>query len=375
MTATPADGAAPVPRRRRWWLAAGLVVVVVAAAVGVLRATRPDGSPPPASAAPAPTAELVRTTLVESVTVDGTLSHGPARVLLNRLSATVTAVAGEGRTVRRGERLYALDTQPVVLMYGSLPAYRTLEPGDRGADVRQLERNLRALGYTGFTEDNRYTAATADAVERWQRALRIERTGVVELGRVVFLPGAVRVARVTAQPGQAVGPNTAVLSYTGTDRVVTADLDVDQVALARRGARVTITLPTSATVAGTVSRVGTVLTAEPSDSEGGGTPSGESGGDQAPTASITCTVADQRPLGSLDAAPVRVELTSRRRADVLAAPVTALLALREGGYGVRVVDGTGQRVVPVRTGLFAAGMVEVSGSGLAPGTVVETAPS
>jgi hypothetical protein len=159
--------------------------------------------------------------------------------------------------------------------------------------------------------------------------------------------------------------------------MVTADLDIDQIALAHPGARVTVTLPTSATVAGTIGSVGAVLTAPPAADASGGAASDAagSGGAQTPTAPITCTVADQRALGRLDAAPVRVALTSQRRADVLAAPVTALLALREGGYGLRLVQAGERRIVPVRTGLFAGGLVEVSGTGLAPGVVVETAPS
>lgn len=371
--AGPVDEPGPRRRRRRVVVFAVAVTVVVASAAAAVWYAQRPGAQPPASAPPGPTAALVRTTLVETVTVDGTLSHGPARTLLNRLSATVTSVAPEGRTVQRGERLYAADTDPVVLLYGSVPAYRTMEPGSRGADVAQLERNLQALRYTGFTVDDRYTAGTARAVRRWQRALSLERTGTVEIGRVIFLPGAIRVARVTAQPGQEIGPNAAVLSYTGTERVVTADLDINQIGLARPGADVTITLPTSDAVPGTISRVGTVLTAPPADADGSG--SDGSGDEQTPTASITCTVADQQALSGLDAAPVRVALTSQRRADVLAAPVTALLALREGGYGLRVVQDYEHRIVPVRTGLFAGGMVEVSGTGLAPGVIVETAPS
>jgi peptidoglycan hydrolase-like protein with peptidoglycan-binding domain len=366
----------PGPRPRRRWrrvVAVAAVIVVVAGTAGVLRYGLRTGAPAAASMPPGPTAALVRTTLVATVTVDGTLSHGPARTLVNQLSGTVTSVAAEGRTVRRGDRLYALDTDPVVLLYGPVPAYRTLEPGTRGADVAQLERNLRALRYTGFTVDDRYTAGTARAVRRWQRSLGLERTGVVEAGRVVFLPGAIRVAQVTAQPAQQIGPNAGVLSYTGTARVVTADLDVDQIAMARTGARVTVTLPTSGTVAGTISQVGAVLTAPPAGATGPGDDG--SGAAAAPTASITCTVADQRALGRLDTAPVRVALTSERRAGVLAAPVTALLALREGGYGLRLVQAGAQPIVAVRTGLFAGGLVEVSGAGLAPGVVVETAPS
>jgi len=66
---------------------------------------------------------------------------------------------------------------------------------------------------------------------------------------------------------------------------------------------------------------------------------------------------------------------SDSRKGVLAVPVAALLALREGGYGVAIVDGDGRRVVKVETGMFADGLVEVTGDGLAEGTKVEVPAS
>ncbi|MGI9121181.1 MAG: hypothetical protein ACR2G7_13870 [Acidimicrobiales bacterium] len=48
-------------------------------------------------------------------------------------------------------------------------------------------------------------------------------------------------------------------------------------------------------------------------------------------------------------------------------PRQALVALAEGGYGLEVADGAARRYVRVETGLFAEGMVEVSGDGLAEG--------
>jgi hypothetical protein len=63
---------------------------------------------------------------------------------------------------------------------------------------------------------------------------------------------------------------------------------------------------------------------------------------------------------------------------VLAVPVNALVALAGGGYAVEEVDASGvHKLVAVSVGLFddAAGMVQVSGSGLAAGQrVVVPAP-
>jgi hypothetical protein len=59
---------------------------------------------------------------------------------------------------------------------------------------------------------------------------------------------------------------------------------------------------------------------------------------------------------------------------VLAVPVTALLALAGGGYGVEIVTGPGtDRLVGVQTGIFAGGRVAITGPGIAAGTRVVVA--
>lgn len=81
-------------------------------------------------------------------------------------------------------------------------------------------------------------------------------------------------------------------------------------------------------------------------------------------------MAKQTGLGRLDAAPVDVTFTSEERADVLAVPVNALVALAEGGYGVEVVADGATSYVAVEVGLFADGMVEVTGEDLSEATTV-----
>ena len=85
---------------------------------------------------------------------------------------------------------------------------------------------------------------------------------------------------------------------------------------------------------------------------------------------------DAGATGSVDQAPVKVGITTDSRKRVLAVPINALLALAEGGYGVRVVDGAEPgRIVAVTPGLFSRGMVEVSGDGIVEGTQVEVPAS
>jgi hypothetical protein len=81
------------------------------------------------------------------------------------------------------------------------------------------------------------------------------------------------------------------------------------------------------------------------------------------------------PAEHLDQAPVSVNIVSARARDVLAVPVSALVALAGGGYGVEVVQGSSARLVAVQTGLFSQTLVQVSGTGLTAGTRVEVPSS
>jgi hypothetical protein len=138
-------------------------------------------------------------------------------------------------------------------------------------------------------------------------------------------------------------------------------------ALAVKGRTVTVTVPGRGMVRGKVSQVSAVVTVQGASSDQGAAPEGASTTAADARIEVTVTIANQRALGSLQAAPVDVDFVSSKRGDVLAVPVVALLALARGGFGVQIVDGATTRIVPVKTGIFAAGQVEISGKGIAAG--------
>jgi len=340
---------------RRMGYAAAAAALTAGAAAAVV-AGLPDAPKQAEASAPPLTAVVRRQTLVDTETADGELGYGETTARACRLSGTVTALPAEGATVTRGRALYRIDDDPVVLLYGSLPAYRRLSPGDTGRDVEQFEKNLWALGYRGFTVDRTYSSATASAVRDWQEDLGLAETGRVDPARVVYAPGAVRVASRSAAPGDVAQPGTALLDTTGTGRVATVELDISDQRLARKGAAVRVTLPDDKEIPGKIKDVETVVT--PAE------------GQQEASTSLSVTIGFATSPAGLDRAAVSVAFTAARRPDVLTVPVAALLALAEGGYGLQIVDGAAERIVAVRTGLFADGRVEVSGDGIAPGTKV-----
>ncbi|MGH3738521.1 MAG: efflux RND transporter periplasmic adaptor subunit [Micromonosporaceae bacterium] len=349
-------------RRRIGGVLIGLVAVVAVAAVAVaafgfnFRLSN-NNKAQSGSNLPAATAKVTRETLVETWNEDGELGYGNSTILTSRAGGTVTKLSDAGTTVQRGAALYYVDAQPIVLLYGSLPAYRAMTTGVKGTDVKQLERNLKELGYTGFTVDNEFTASTATAVKKWQKKLGLKQTGSVELGRAVFADGPVRVNSVDAARGDAIGPGTPVLTFTGMSPVVTVAGDVEDKRLVREGGAVEITLPDEKKVSGKITNIQTVIkTGQDSGSE--------------TKLQVSISIDDKKAVEALDHATVQVSFVASKKENVLTVPVAALLALSEGGYGVEVVEGGKTHIVTVKTGLFAGGKVEVTGDDLEEGMTV-----
>jgi hypothetical protein len=266
-----------------------------------------------------------------------------------------------------------------------------------GMDVKQFESNLSALGYSGFTVDESYTELTAAAVKRWQKDLGVPQTGRVGAGDVVYASGPVRISGTSARVGDAASGSP--VSYTSTSRMVTVGVPASDTDWARRGSEVSVRLPDGHDVTGTVASLGSTASAPSGGADGGGdggaegTGGGGDGGDdgggsgdgggRAATVSVVITFDDQDALGRLQSGPVTVRHTEKQRKNVLTVPVAALTALAEGGYGLELADdGAGKgtegkkgdsvsgRFVPVRTGLFAGGRVEVSGPAVREGMKV-----
>ncbi|MFC5748769.1 peptidoglycan-binding protein [Actinomadura rugatobispora] len=306
------------------------------------------------------TASITKGDLVDTEKVQGTLTFDGEQSVWTGASGVVTWAPPQGATIERGDPLVRVQGKPVTLMYGGTPMYRTLQSGvSDGADVRTLETNLKALGYgDGLTVDKQFTSATDAAVREWQDDRGLQETGKVDSGQVVFLPGAVRVKEVKAPEGKQAAPGQPVLTVAGTRRVVHVDLEADKQDLAEKGAKVSVELPGGKVVPGRIASVGTIAES--------------TGTEQNPktTVDVEITLDQGAGTGRLDQAPVTVELESERRRGVLSVPIEALLALREGGFGVEVVEGSARRIVPVTTGTFGGGRVEVGGAGLAEGMKV-----
>ncbi|MBV9095186.1 MAG: hypothetical protein JO132_15130 [Streptosporangiaceae bacterium] len=285
-------------------------------------------------------------------------------------SGTLTWLPSPGQLISQGQVLYKTDNgSPTVLLYGSVPTWRALDPGATGTDVSQLNHDLVALGDASSVQLSAagwatFSSATQTGVQKLQAELGIASpSGSLSPGSFVFEPTALRVATVTGSLGApASGP---VLTATSDQHVVTIPLDAAQQSEVKVGDAVSVTLPDGFSTPGTVSSVGSVATT--SGASGGS--GGPGGSGSTATIPVTVTLKDPSAAGSLDQAPVTVYITTATVHDALVVPVGALLAQSSGGYAVEVAGaGNARRLVPVTVGIFddTDGLVQVTGA-LAPG--------
>jgi multidrug efflux pump subunit AcrA (membrane-fusion protein) len=360
-------------RGRRRWVVLGVVVVVAAGAVSAWRtgvfspaasSRTGQGAPPPATAA------VTRQDISATTPVSATLGYAASYTVRGHGDGTLTWLPSTGQVIRQGHALYKIDNgSPVTLLYGGIPAWRSLYEGVTGGDVAQLNHDLVALGDADSADISAlgwdyFSWKTQVGVEKLQSHLGVSSpSGSLPLGSMVFEPEAIRVSQVTGSlGGPASGP---VLAATSDRHVVTISLDVSQQSEVKTGDKVTVTLPNGTPARGAVSSVGKVATTS------------QAGGNTTTTIPVQVTLTDPRAAGTLDQAPVTVNITTGSARNVLVVPVTALLAQSSGRYVVEVIGpGNTRRYVPVSPGIFDdnSNTVQVTGA-LTPGQRVVVAAS
>jgi hypothetical protein len=270
-------------------------------------------------------------------------------------TSTITSIASLGTTIDLGDVLYTADGEPVVAITGALPAWRMLSTdADDGADVRQLEESLLALGYDADGElvvDDEFDSDTEAAVEAWQTGLGLEATGAVELGRVVFLAGPTTVSAVDATVGAEVGDGDAVLTLAATTQQVVVEVPDSLQDVVAQGSTVELGGGAS-TVVGTV----TALRSAPGDMG----------------IVVEAVVSPAEPLvDALDGASIDVSVTIGGSTGVLVVPSEAVVSRLDGTYALQVVAADGSTAwATVEVVTTSGNRVGVVGDGIDAGTTV-----
>jgi len=348
-------------RRRSVTVTAAVLVVLCAGAgaawsAGAFRSNHSGGGS--VGTQPPQTYTVTRQNITATTSENATLGYQGSYKVTGKGTGTLTWLPSAGQVIRQGRVLYRVDNgDPVVLLYGKVPAWRNLAEGTTGKDVTFLNHDLVDLGYANRSNISAlgwdyYSWETRYAVENMEKALGVSSpSGLLPLGSVVFEPQALRVSQVMASLGNpASGP---ILAATSDQHVVTIALSTSMESRVKAGDSVSVTLPNGSITPGVITSVGTVA-------------SGSSN-----SATITVYVKLKKPsaAGSLDQAPVTVNITTGSASNVLVVQIGALLAQPSGGYAVEVVGaGNTRRRVPVQVGLFddTAGLVQVTGN-LKPG--------
>jgi multidrug efflux pump subunit AcrA (membrane-fusion protein) len=351
---------------RKTWLLAGAAVLVAATATGgVLAVTGPNQATPAPQEPPANTAKVDKGKLSAMVSMDGTLTYrarsdGSPYSVINRRSGIYTELPEDGDKFDCGDVLYRVDDKPVLLMCGTVPAYRNQHVGDVGNDVRQLNQNLHKLGYdhaAGVSidpNDNGFTWKTQKALEKLQHDKGFDVTGELDIGDAVFLPESVRIAKVAGELAGSAQPGAPVLLATSDAPQVQVALDPSYQGEVVTGDLAQITLPGNTSVTGRVDRLGRVAQV----------PAGQNNNAGQATIPVFISLDDPGKARGLDMAPVRVEITTAGVENALSVPVTAIVGRSGGGFAVEVVrDGGRRELVAVELGLFddADGRVQVEG--------------
>ncbi len=366
-----------------------LIVVCVALATGAAgwvvgaQITSPADAaaahqPPPASAI---TVAVSKQTLASTVSAQGTVAYTGATPI--NLTGTVGGAATQlitrapavGTTVGSGDRLLEVSGRPVFLLTGQVPMYRTLTDGLKGDDVKQLQQALTALGY-GHLVSGAFDAATQIQVKRWyehagyEPQLDADKT-TLPSGEILFLPTLpVRVDTVTTRAGAtASGP---IGSVTNSTVNIQSTLPTSDTQFVRAGMSATLTLPDGNTMPAKVDALGKDAAPPPTDQSP--EPSGQQQAPQqqqsTPDATPMRLVAqDPAALAAYANKAVKIDIEiGKTDGAVLVVPVAAVATSQDGSTRVQVQrPGGSVQDVPVKLGLTANGLVEVSGTGLTEG--------
>ena len=267
-----------------------------------------------------------------------------------------------------------------LLMFGNTPAWRDMKEGIApGEDVYQLKLNLIALGYGTIKtlgSDWDFNAATTAAITKLQEDMNLILSGEILLGEVVFTPGTslVKSSSTLKSVGDKMNVGTELFYLTPIEKVETKiesdgsvkmqreslqaveiQVDVSDRGLVNEGSKVEIELPDESVVEGTVREVAT-LAVVPQEGD--------------PFLEVLIAVEGTTEYFEWTGATVTINVTKELASGVLASPVNGLLALLSGGYALETVTASGTNLIPVETGIYADGWVEVSGPGLQPGTEI-----
>jgi peptidoglycan hydrolase-like protein with peptidoglycan-binding domain len=295
-----------------------------------------------------------------------------------------------GTPVGTGTVLFSQRGVPVAAVVGDFSTSPALERDlsvgvESGIDVELLETMLSGAGHDAggaLDVDDTFDEATGEAYLAWRAAVGWPAEDgtepadvVVPAGSLVTVPSGLSATGATVTEGDEVTADRPVMTMGEATRRITTTASLGDEAF-ELGAVMAVELPDGTVLDGEVVTVDSVLSTDPN----GGTST---------VVEVGIEVAGEIPalFAEFVEVPVTLRVPGESELGVLIVPVSALVALAEGGYAVEVViddgtsadntsaddtapDGTATKLVAVDPGLFADGFVSVSSDELSAGVEV-----
>lgn len=323
---------------------------------------------------------IQRGNLDQTVVAAGQIQYAPSPVEeLAGLSGTLTWLPTAGTVVSQGGTLYDVDTDPVILMYGQVPEWRTLEPGvTPGVDVKQLAEALNTLplmkGYDPLPTSGDYTYSVQAAVSRLLVARGMPASTTLQQGQVFFAPGAVVVGPAVATLGASVTAGTQVMQLSLQSRQIVVPLQGSGAGQVQVGqsAKISFTSGSTAPIRATVTAVEPATSGAPGGASGSGPAGPQGGGSQSASLQAVLSPAGdaQLPAGTPS---VTATIVIAQQSNVLLVPIAALVATSNTSYAIEIRQtGKDPSLVPVTVSGYddSSGEAAVSGSGVEAGEMV-----
>jgi peptidoglycan hydrolase-like protein with peptidoglycan-binding domain len=156
-----------------------LALVAAAAAGGWVAGSRIESPAEAAARTAPPTPSPILVPVEERVLSSKIVTRGTARYGLPQpiaiapsalkadTTALITTLPARNAQFEEGDVMLTTSGRPVFVLRGEIPAYRDLDPGTSGEDVRQLEQALKRLGFHPGPVDGTYDEQTSGAVAQW----------------------------------------------------------------------------------------------------------------------------------------------------------------------------------------------------------------
>lgn len=386
---SPLNPTEPDVNTRKTGVRAALITVGLVLALGLgafaARSLAPAAEAPEPPTPPTARAEITSGPMTAETTTRGKLRPVVQRDVVATSGGVITELPAADALLVPGTVAHRIDTKPVVVMAGSMPAWRDFAVGmTPGPDVRQLEENLRTFGYLDAEPSEDFTWHTKWAVRSWQRDLGLPAQDSLSKDLIMFAAEPLRVGAFEHQVGERVDAGAKVYRASGAAMEVAATIRPADAELAPVGTAVTVEFPGGTSAEGTVTSVGA---AEEQKPEAGA----EAGGTGEVLIPIVVTFADQSAAAGLSLVSVSLRFSTVVRDDVLTVPVDALIPIEDDEFAVELpaatgtagahggsrashtTDGSGsskRQLIPVEVGAFASGLVEISGEGIRAGLEV-----